>query len=108
MMTLEERQRIYIDEYEMFGWSLQDTFKFINLVGVLYTKAVEKDKELTVYQLLNKIRPHDKKYNMIYERTQFHVMSHAYHKHNFSALGLKSAKEIVEEIKRMLDEWLPF
>jgi len=109
MMTLQQREEIFLNEYEMFGFSLQDTFKFINLVGVLYTKAIEKDPELTVYQLLNKlVNAEENGYVMLYERAHFHVKSHVYMKSNFSTLGLKSAKEIVEEIKRLLTDWLPF
>ena len=108
MMTIEDKQKIFVSEYEMFGWSLQDTYKFLSLVGYLYNAAVKKDPSITVYSLLNKMYTDDQRFQTLFERTQFHIAGHLYRKDNFSALGLKSMKDVIAAIKGLLNDWLPF
>lgn len=110
MMTTEEKQKIFLNEYAMYGWNIADTYKFICLVGVLYVGFRKKKDDITVYEILISIEPDDNKsYGHLYEITQFHVVGHLYSTHEkFSTFGLKSVADIKLEVKRLLGTWLPF
>ena len=112
MMTTEVKQKLYIDEYSIYGFSIQDEFKILSLVGVLYNAAKKKDANLTVFDLLMKINPLPKDSTLfgLYERLQFHLMAHVKAgSDSFPSFGLTSAKDVANEIRRLInDVWLPF
>ena len=111
-MTTEVKQKLYIDEYAVYGFTIQDEFKILSLVGVLYTAARKKDKDLTVFDLLMKINPLPKESTLygLYERLQFHLMAHVITGvQSFPSFGLTNAKDVANEIRRLInDVWLPF
>lgn len=109
MMTIERKQDIFLEEYALYGWDFLDTYKWISLVGCLYSLAVKKDPNITVYGILMKIRPDDKHFIKLFEITQMHVMGHIYKtKDKFPTHGIPTAKDIVIEVKRLMDVWIPF
>jgi len=110
MLTLAEKQKIFDNEFSLWGWDISNGYKYLCLVGALYEAAKKGNPKVTVYQILNKIDSDWKPYGKLFENTHIHIMSHVGSEHSvvYPTFGLTSPKEIVAEIKRLLETWLPF
>ena len=94
-----------------FGSDLNDTLILISLVGLVTSKMKDKDPEITPLRVLLKITGiHDRTssiYQML-ENLSILVEDLTHDQMKIDACGFKNSQEIINKIKIILDQWLPF
>ncbi len=94
-----------------FGPDLNDTLILISLVALVTSKMREKDPEITPLKILMKITGTYDNTTVIYqllENISILVEDLTYDSSKIDACGFKNSAEIINKIKIILDQWLPF
>lgn len=125
MIKYKTLQEIYKEQFSIDGLEMNDVFKLFNLVGFLYKSYKQKDENLTVYALMYKILK-KKTFNneskteewekvdsgsLDYFVVPFSIQLEFYFDKGDAKptnYGLKTVKDIVNEINLIYDRWLPF
>lgn len=113
MMTKGEKQRIFDVEYSVYGWGWKDTTKFLSLVGYLHNMMLKGNPSLTITELLDKLTKDSKySYGGLFEKAEIHLTSMwpfmPTNGPDYDNYGLTNPKDIANEIRNLLSEWLPF
>ena len=94
-----------------FGKDFNDTLILLSLVALVTSKMREKDPEITPLKVLMKITNTYDKTTVIYqllENLSILVEDLTYESIKLDPCGLKTSQEIINKIKTILDQWLPF
>lgn len=94
-----------------FGPDLNDTLILISLVALVTSKMRDKDPEVTPLRVLIKITNIYDRTSAVYqmlENLSILVEDLTYNQIKIDNCGLKTSQEIINKIKTILDQWLPF
>lgn len=94
-----------------FGPDLNDTLILISLVALVTSKMRDKDPEVTPLKVLIKITNVYDRTSAVYqmlENLSILVEDLTYNQIKIDNCGLKTSQEIINKIKTILDQWLPF
>lgn len=113
-MSFNEKYKFYKDNYGLLGLSFEQYSILNNLFGFLYKKLKEKNEDLTVMDIFDKIVP-EKEYPTVSKfmkepfciQLKYHLEEN-YNFKNPSSLGLKSVADIKSKIIEIVSSWLPF
>ena len=108
-MTYEQKLELYREEYEVWGFKEFATeVKLISLVCALTKAARNSTPDVRPFDILVKLKPNIKGYAGLYQALSYKCEGLIKFGAVTSNYGYTKASEIVEEIKRILEDWVPF
>lgn len=110
----------YVDKKDVFSRTfsfgalsgdLNDKLVLISLVSLTYIQMRKKNPMITPFEILIKItgiQIDNSFYCRFLESLSIVVEDFSYECKNIDSCGLKTSQEIINKIKELLDQWLPF
>lgn len=109
-LSYDELKAIYT-RYFTSGYinaDINNKFALISLVGFLTDQARKKSPSATCYQVLKKVTDGRGVPDSILSRLSIVCEDFMYGVTKFNTCGCTSAKQMVEQINLIINEWLPF
>jgi len=113
-LKFKEKKSYFFSNYSLgaiSGNSINDKLILISLLSFVYFKMKEKTPTVTVLDILKSItkqKQDDSSYYQMIESLAIIVEDFCYGCSVADNCGLKSSQEIINKIKEILGQWLPF
>ena len=112
-LTYDQKRDLYIKTFSFgsIGKNVNDKLILISLLSLTYMKMKVKKPDITVLDILKSITKHSPDNSSFYqllEALSVVVEDYSYGCTDADACGLNSSQEIIEKIKTILNQWVPF
>ena len=113
-LTCDDKRSVYHKVFSLGNFEsgdMNDKLMLISLVALAYRKMKEKDVEMTPLKLLMKLTGEEKSNSGFYqflEALAILVEDLSYGCTKIDTCGMKTSQEIINKIKEILSQWLPF
>jgi hypothetical protein len=119
-MTYEDKLKIFREEFDPWSGGIDPKFRFklYSLLCLLTISARKKDPKITPYALLTKYGTQNQgSLSMVNMYTKISIQCECYLEDGaqrvldytkFDSYGFNKASDMITEINRIIDEWMPF
>lgn len=113
-LSYENKKTVYDRTFSMgnlMSREMNDKLILISLVSLTYQKLKEKDKTITPLKILLKITNHPVDSSAFYQMLEclsILVEDFSYDCTKIDPCGYSNSQEIINKIKQILDQWVPF
>lgn len=110
--TYEQRSKYISDHLSLHGTDMkgEDLLTLVSLINVFVINARKKKPEATTLQVINALLGATTSKGDEFLRERLALMCEIFimRENNFRTFGLSTKEEIIAEIKRIVDTWIPF
>ncbi len=112
-LTYDQKRDLYIKSFSFgsIGKNVNDKLILISLLSVTYMKMKVKKPDITVLDILKSITkqaPDNSSFYQLLESLSIVVEDYSYGCIEADTCGVSTSQEIIEKIKQILNQWVPF